>query len=96
MQIQYKVNTGEVKKSKHEYSVFRESDADKLEMLESVPMELFETFLRGGIKNLSGGISDLDMRDKVNFNILRHRGINSVSYDKKVRGCFIIYVFEVK
>ena len=51
MKIQIKVNTGSVKKSKHEFSIFREKDFDNLFKLENNPFDLFKNLLTGKIKN---------------------------------------------
>jgi len=95
MQLIFKVNTGTIKTGKNLQSRFNDNDKNYLELAEFDNKLLFNDLLHSKIKNTFGGLSDLDMSDKVNFNILKHKGINNISYDKKTRGCFITYTFKV-
>lgn len=95
MELIFKINTGIIKTGKNLQSRFNYEDKQNLEILEKNSASLFDSLLFGKVKNCFGGLNSLDISDRVNFNILRKKGISKVTYIKKIRGCFITYTFEV-
>lgn len=95
MNITYKLNTGTIKTGKHSQTRFTEENKQEMEQLELNPELLLNTFLEG-YKHLFGGVSDLSMSDRINLNTLKRQGFKGVSFSKSTRGCFTVYIFEIK
>lgn len=93
MKLIYKVNTGTVKTSKHTQVVFRENDFMQLQELEKDALKLFESFRKNKVKNVFKEKTELSQN--VELNMILHKGIKNISYDKKTRGCFITYTFDI-
>lgn len=93
MDIQFKVNTGIIKTGKNSQTRFNEDDLSQLQKLEQNNFDLFVALLRNKIKH---SFSKLEFRDKVDINILLHKGLKEISFNKTIKGCFITYNFNIK
>ena len=93
MEVVFKVNTGVIKKNKHEQTRFNDYDKANLLMLEDCNNDLFLALLRGKVKHC---FNDIPFNNKVNINVLiAQNKLNVLSYIKKIRGCFTSYIFKI-
>ena len=93
MEIQFKVNTGIMKTGKNSQTRFCDEDFENLNALENKPLDLFIALLKNKIKHT---FNKLEFRDKVDINMLLHKGIKDINFNKSIRGCFITYNFDIK